>query len=75
MKSPDLNSVSTDSAIEELKAMFLASEKRHLAVEKRYQAEIKLLKEQIQVLTAKLYGKKSDCLLYTSDAADEVSPV
>ena len=60
MKTPDLNSVSTDSAIEELKAMFLASEKRHLAVEKKYQAEIKLLKEQIQVLTAKLYGKKSE---------------
>lgn len=53
MKTPDLNSISTHSSIEELKALFLASEVR-------YQAEIKLLKEQIQVLTAKLYDKKSE---------------
>ena len=60
MKSPGLNSVSTDSAIEELKAMFLASEERHRIIEKRYQEEIRLLKEQIKVLTAKLYGRKSE---------------
>ena len=60
MKSPDLNSVSTDSAIKELKAMFLASEERHRIIEKRYQEEIRLLKEQIKVLTAKLYGRKSE---------------
>ena len=53
MKLPELHSVSSDSSIEELKALFLASEKR-------YKAEIRLLKEQIQVLTAKLYGRKSE---------------
>lgn len=53
MKSTGLHSESTTSEIEEIKAFFAESEKR-------YQTEIKLLKEQIQVLQDKLFGRKSE---------------
>jgi len=53
MKSKDLHISSALSELEEIKVIFAASEKRH-------QAEIKLLKEQIRFLTDKLFGRRSE---------------
>lgn len=49
----ELHSDSTVSELDEIKAAFAR-------MEQRYQAEIKILKEQILLLTARLYGRKSE---------------
>lgn len=53
MNSMDLHSLTLLSELEKLKELFSASEEKH-------QREIKLLKEQIQYLADKLYGRKSE---------------
>lgn len=53
----DLHSLTLLSEFEKLKELFVASEEKH-------QREIKLLKEQIQYLADKLYGRKSEKIPY-----------
>ncbi len=53
MKTTDIHSIPTNSEFKEIKELFAKSEKR-------YQTEIKLLKEQVTFLQDRLFGRKSE---------------